>query len=53
MNNLINGTWQVELPKLKNNSINLIIIDPPYLTTKEKWDKKESVNYELSMNYSG
>lgn len=48
MNKLIHGTWQEELPKLQDNSVDLIIIDPPYLTTKEKWDKKESVDSELS-----
>ncbi|HUU87245.1 MAG TPA: site-specific DNA-methyltransferase [Candidatus Glassbacteria bacterium] len=48
MNKLIHGTWQDELPKLQNNSIDLIILDPPYLTTKEKWDKDEVVNDELT-----
>jgi site-specific DNA-methyltransferase (adenine-specific) len=36
------------LKDLDNNSIDLICIDPPYLTTNEKWDKKEVVNEELS-----
>ena len=48
MNKLIHGTWQDELPKLENNSVDLIILDPPYLTTKKKWDKYEVVNDELS-----
>jgi DNA modification methylase len=47
-NKLLSGTWQEELPKLSDNSVNLIIIDPPYVTTKEKWDKEEVVNPELS-----
>ena len=34
---IINNSWQNELPKIKSNSIDLIIIDPPYLTTNEKW----------------
>ena len=37
---IVNGSWQNELPKIKSNSIDLIIIDPPYLTTNEKWDKE-------------
>jgi len=48
LNKLIHGTWQDELPKLQDNSVDLIILDPPYLTTKEKWDKEEVVNKELS-----
>ena len=34
MNILINGTWQEELPKIKNESVDLIIIDPPYIDGK-------------------
>jgi len=45
---IIHGTWQDELPKIQDNSIDLIIIDPPYLTTKEAWDKNEQVNNILS-----
>lgn len=48
MNKLIHGIWQNELLKLEDNSVDLIIIDPPYLVTKEKWDKDEVVNLELS-----
>ena len=48
MNKLIHGAWQNELLKVESNSVDLIIIDPPYLTTKEKWDNKEEVNLELS-----
>lgn len=33
---------------LPDSSIALIITDPPYLTTKEAWDKKEVVNPQLS-----
>lgn len=36
------------IPKLPNGSIDLIIIDPPYLTTKEVWDKKDVINELLS-----
>ena len=45
---LINDTWQNALQKIENNSVDLIVIDPPYLTTNEKWDKDEVVNKELS-----
>jgi site-specific DNA-methyltransferase (adenine-specific) len=48
LNKLIHGTWQEELPKIDNNSVDLIIIDPPYIVTKERWDKDEVVNYDLS-----
>ena len=36
------------LKQLPNNSIDLICIDPPYLTTKEKWDKHDVVTVWLS-----
>jgi len=36
------------LKQIPNNSIDLIIIDPPYLTTKEDWDKEEVVSDRLS-----
>jgi len=36
------------IPNLPDEIIDLIIIDPPYLTTKETWDKKEVVNEFLS-----
>ena len=31
-----------------DNTIDLIIIDPPYLTTRESWDQEEVVTEELS-----
>jgi len=45
---IILGDCYEELKKIEENSIDLIIIDPPYLTTSEKWDKQEVVNDELS-----
>lgn len=36
------------LKQIPDNSIDLIIIDPPYLTTKESWDKNEVVTEQLS-----
>ena len=49
MSNLvINSSWQNMLPELKDNSVDLIIIDPPYLLGKEEWDKENQVTEELS-----
>jgi len=48
MNKIICGTWQEELPKIPNEFVDLIIIDPPYVLTKEKWDKEDQVNEILS-----
>ena len=45
---IIHGTWQNELPKIKDKSVDLIIIDPPYLTTSEAWDREEVVDKQLS-----
>lgn len=36
------------LNKLPDNIVDLIVIDPPYIVTNEKWDKKEVVCEELS-----
>ena len=41
------GNFEI-LKQLPDKCIDLIIIDPPYLTTNEKWDKKEVVNEWLS-----
>jgi len=48
LNTIIHGDCLEVMPRIPDKSIDLIIIDPPYLTTKEKWDKKEVVNEELS-----
>ena len=48
MNTLILGAWQDNLSRIESNSIDLIIIDPPYIVTSEKWDKEEAVNEDLS-----
>ncbi len=48
MNTVIIGSWQDNIEQIESESIDLIIIDPPYLTTKEKWDKEEAVNPDLS-----
>lgn len=45
---IILGDCFEEIKKIEDNFIDLIIIDPPYLTTSEKWDKVEIVNEELS-----
>jgi len=36
---------------LPNESVDLIIADPPYLTTEESWDRKEVVNSQLSSEF--
>jgi site-specific DNA-methyltransferase (adenine-specific) len=48
MNTLTLGSWQDSIVDVPDESVDLIIIDPPYMTTGEKWDKKEAVNDELS-----
>jgi site-specific DNA-methyltransferase (adenine-specific) len=48
MNTVTIGSWQDNIGNIEDESIDLIIIDPPYLTTKEKWDKDEAVSGELS-----
>jgi len=48
MNQVILGDCHEKILDIPDNSVDLIIIDPPYLTTKESWDKDEVVNLELS-----
>lgn len=48
MNKYYNDDFVNILPQLESNSIDLIIIDPPYLTTNNDWDKVEVVNDFLS-----
>ena len=45
---VILGDCFEKLKDLAPNSVDLIIIDPPYLTTSEKWDQVEVVNDILS-----
>jgi len=45
---LILGDCLEKIKDIPSNSIDLILIDPPYLTINESWDKKEVVNEELS-----
>lgn len=48
VNKIICGNCFDILPTMPSDSVDLIIIDPPYLITKELWDKKEVVNEILS-----
>jgi len=48
LNKIYLGDCFDKLKEIDNNIIDLIIIDPPYLTTNQKWDKMEVVNEELS-----
>ncbi len=41
------GDCQNILKELESDSIDLIVADPPYLTTNEKWDKDEVFNEEV------
>jgi len=45
---IICGDCLSVMREIPDESIDLIIADPPYLTTKESWDKKEIVNDFLS-----
>lgn len=48
VNKIIQGNCLEVIKNIPNNSVDLICIDPPYMTTKENWDKKEVINEELS-----
>ena len=39
MYNLIKGNCLEELPKLKDKSVDMILVDLPYGTTQCKWDE--------------
>jgi DNA modification methylase len=41
---LINGDCLVELKNLSDNSVDLVLIDPPYNIGKDKWDKWNTVD---------
>lgn len=45
--NIIKGDALNECKKIKDNFINLIIIDPPYVLKKEQWDKFDVINDDL------
>jgi site-specific DNA-methyltransferase (adenine-specific) len=47
MISLINDDCFNAIKSVSDNSVDLIIIDPPYLTTNEDWDKEEVVNGAL------
>lgn len=40
---LINGDCLQELKKIEDNSVNLVLIDPPYNIGKDTWDKWKTV----------
>jgi DNA modification methylase len=48
LNTIHNVDCMVGLNNLEDSTIDLIILDPPYLVTKESWDKKEVITEELS-----
>jgi DNA modification methylase len=48
INEVLLGNCVNLIKHIPDNSINLIILDPPYLTTKEVWDQREVINTYLS-----
>jgi len=47
-NEVYYGDWIDKLKEIDDRCIDLIVIDPPYIVTKEKWDRQEVVNGRLS-----
>jgi site-specific DNA-methyltransferase (adenine-specific) len=47
INKIIQGNCLDIMKEIPDESIDLIITDPPYLTTNQKWDKKEVFNDEV------
>ncbi len=47
-NNVYLGGCYDYFKDIENDSIDLILIDPPYVVTKEKWDQKDVVSDKLS-----
>ncbi len=47
INKVICGDCLEVMLGIPDNSVDLIVTDPPYLTTFEKWDKKEAFNEEV------
>lgn len=50
-NEIILGDCLDVMRKFPDESIDLIIADPPYLTTNEAWDEKESFNEEQIIEF--
>lgn len=50
LNKIYQGDCLEVIKQIDDNSVDLICIDPPYLTTNEKWDKEEVVNSNLSLS---
>jgi len=48
INKIYNMDCVQGLNLIEDNSVDLIIIDPPYIVTKEQWDKKDVVSPQLS-----
>lgn len=42
---LINGDWKEEIAKIPDNSVDLLLSDPPYNTTQIEWDKPIDWDY--------
>ena len=51
INKIICGDCLEVMKDIPDNSIDLILTDPPYLVTNEKWDKKEIIDEILSKEF--
>ena len=51
INKIYQGDCLELMKQIEDKSIDLIIIDLPYLTTKKEWDKKEIINLEISKEF--
>jgi len=47
LNKIINGDSTLLIKEIPDSTIDLAILDPPYLTTKEKWDKVDVISDEF------
>lgn len=45
---ILHGDSRNVIKTICDNSVDLIILDPPYLTTNEKWDKEEIIDSDFS-----
>jgi len=49
-NQIIQGDCRKTIKRITPNSVDLIILDPPYNTTKEQWDKHDIIDVVFSIN---
>jgi len=51
INKIICGDCLEVMKNIPDKSVDLVLTDPPYLTTNEKWDKNEVINKVLSQEF--